>query len=319
MKRPWRIALCGSNYAGRYALSLLPKLGFQIVALLARGSRRSHQLAESLGVPLYRDAAAVDSVDAACVAIGGEDGTRVARDFLRRGIHVLQEHPVGSKDAAGTMRIARRHGAVWHINGHFGDLEAPQAFIMACQRAARKSRARTAVVLADARLAYGAFDTLSRALEFTSSRLDLREKNKANSVFCGRIGSTDSIVVVHASEGPDGADYHFGLDLTVVFEHETVHLASVVGPVARTVALRGAEVRGRVWSLESSPSVRSEDVVINRAEANLSAMRRLRRNAEKGVVPREQEPPLRSAVISLREFVMARAPRPIIKRSRPAR
>lgn len=289
MKRPWRVVLCGSNYAQMYAPVLTPKLGFEAVALLARGSPRSRELAKALHVPLVKDVSDLPAADAACVAVGGSTGTELAREFLTRRIHVIQEHPVVWKEASRTLAIAKRARAAWHVNGHFGDLDAPAEFISACRRELKKSPPRTIVLLADVRLVYGAIDILSRAIGLDATRLRVRERGRKNVTFVGRVGSADAIVVVHASEGYDGADYHFGFDLTIVFDTATHRLPTVAGPVVRAAVIRHDHPHDEMWSVLSAEAPDADGFILNRVQANLGALRSLRTSAERNRIPPEQE------------------------------
>jgi NAD-dependent oxidoreductase involved in siderophore biosynthesis len=142
-----RVVLCGSNHGSSYVLPLLaddpefrgalraddgpflrdyqatvgalrrdagvhrgpgaPRL--DITALLARGSRRSRQLAADLQVPLATSVASIaETPDLAVVAVpdpsGGGD---IALEFLERGVSVLQEHPVSVAHVRRALRQAR--------------------------------------------------------------------------------------------------------------------------------------------------------------------------------------------------------------------
>jgi thioesterase domain-containing protein len=102
-----------------YALALSTLPGFRLAGIIARGSQRSVNLAEKMGVPLYKTPDEVRSpVDVACVAVGGNAAEELVLAFLRRGIHVVAEHPVGPASMKTAIGTARRTGACYHVNAH---------------------------------------------------------------------------------------------------------------------------------------------------------------------------------------------------------
>ena len=107
-----RVVVCGSNYGAMYALALSTLPGFRLTGVVARGSPRSVNLAKTMGVPLYTSPAEEASpVDIACVAVGGGAANELILSFLRRGVHVLAEHPIGPGAAEAALTAARQSGS----------------------------------------------------------------------------------------------------------------------------------------------------------------------------------------------------------------
>src|ERR1700723_121767 len=104
---PWRVILCGTNYGASYLPALDGRHGFALAGIVARGGSRSQRLARKFGVPLPRSAGEAPPAGAACVA-GGDAAVagEPSRGFLRRGVHVLCEHPVASRPMAGALALA---------------------------------------------------------------------------------------------------------------------------------------------------------------------------------------------------------------------
>lgn len=139
-RAPLRVVVCGTRFGQVYlsALSRRPD-DFRPAGIVARGSDRSVALAEQYGVPLYTSVDQVpDDVDVACVvvstAVGGGQGAELARAFLERGVHVLQEHPVHPAELADCLRTARASGAQYLLNTFYPHVEPVRRFITAARR-----------------------------------------------------------------------------------------------------------------------------------------------------------------------------------------
>ncbi|WP_040702801.1 Gfo/Idh/MocA family oxidoreductase [Nocardiopsis ganjiahuensis] len=167
---PLRVVVCGTGF-GRFYVRALLGMGdtFQLSGLLTRGGEYSRRYAEDLGVPLYTDPDQLpDDIDAACVVVGsavsGGAGGELAHALLRRGVHVIQEHPVHHDELAGALRLARRNGAVYHLNPFYRHVEPVRRFL----EAAGVLRGRGPFLFIDATSAiqvlHPLLDVLARAL-----------------------------------------------------------------------------------------------------------------------------------------------------------
>src|SRR5271165_634351 len=105
-----RVLVCGSNYGRAYitALARGPRK-FELAGILAQGSLRSQQLAALNGVPLYRSTSELpDNLDLACAAMSSAAWPLVLQ-LVRRGIHVLCEHPYPADSLKRAVNLARKH------------------------------------------------------------------------------------------------------------------------------------------------------------------------------------------------------------------
>jgi thiazolinyl imide reductase len=169
-KRALRVVVCGTSF-GRFYLRALRRLpnDFQLVGILAKGSAYSATCAEEHGVPLFTAVSQVPKdVDAACVvvrsAVGGGAGAEIALSLMKRGIHVLQEHPLHHDELAACLRTARAAGVQYQVNAFYEHLDSVRVFL----DAARVMRSRQPLLFVDAACAsqvlYPLIDILGQAV-----------------------------------------------------------------------------------------------------------------------------------------------------------
>lgn len=137
-----------------------------LVGILARGSDYSKACAHRYGVPLYTSVDDVPDVDVACVALKsgalGGPGTDVARAFLRRGIHVLQEHPVHTDEIASLLREARG-GVSYAVNTLYPNLKPVRRFLAAVEVIRKHQRVDYIDAACNSQVLYPLIDVLGRA------------------------------------------------------------------------------------------------------------------------------------------------------------
>ena len=140
MTAPLRVLVCGTNF-GRFYLRAVAELAphLELAGVLSRGGAASRELARHYGVAHHHSLDTVgDDIDVACVVVGstvsGGAGTELARALLARGVHVLQEHPVHHDELVECLRLARRHGVRYQVNGHYRHVEPVRRFLAAAAR-----------------------------------------------------------------------------------------------------------------------------------------------------------------------------------------
>jgi thiazolinyl reductase component of yersiniabactin synthetase len=163
-----RVLIAGAKFGEVYLNAFLrPQTGLELIGLLARGSRRAQQLAHDFGIPLYTSLEKVpDNVDIACVVVRSTvaqgEGSQLAAQFLRRGVHVLQEHPLHPDDVARLRALAKERDLVYWVNSFYPHVPAGRCWI---EQASRISS------LLDGQMPCSAYLTTSRQLLY--STLDL--------------------------------------------------------------------------------------------------------------------------------------------------
>ncbi|EAA7804358.1 yersiniabactin biosynthesis oxidoreductase YbtU, partial [Salmonella enterica subsp. enterica serovar Heidelberg] len=107
-----RVLIVGAKFGEMYLNAFMqPPEGLELVGLLAQGSARSRELAHAFGIPLYTSPEQITRMpDIACIVVrstvAGGTGTQLARHFLARGVHVIQEHPLHPDDISSLQTLA---------------------------------------------------------------------------------------------------------------------------------------------------------------------------------------------------------------------
>jgi len=147
-----RVVVAGTRF-GRVYLSAFRggSFDFELAGILARGSERSLACARHYGVPLFREPEELpEDIDIVCVVVGtavnGGDGCEIAQRLMRRGISVLQEHPLHPDELAACLRTAKEAGVAYRVNAHFAHLRPVRRFVAL----AEALRARQPVLFVDA-------------------------------------------------------------------------------------------------------------------------------------------------------------------------
>ncbi|MFI6688542.1 Gfo/Idh/MocA family oxidoreductase [Streptomyces sp. NPDC050485] len=166
---PLRVVVAGTAFGRIYldAVRSAPQ-EFTLAGVLARGGDYSVKLAARHGVPLFTSAEAVpDDIDIACVVVRsgatGGPGSELAQAMLRRGIHVLQEHPVHSTEVAACLRAAKQGGAAYAVNTLYPNLRPIRQFLAAAEFLRARQPIRFLDAACNSQVAYPLLDVLGRA------------------------------------------------------------------------------------------------------------------------------------------------------------
>lgn len=296
--RPLNVLVCGANYGAAYldAMGLRPDR-FRLAGLLARGSDRSRKLSDRHGVPLYLAPEQLPAaIDVACAAMGtSAHGTVLA--LLRRGIHVLCEHPVGGACAREALAAAAANGVSFHVNGHFADLPAPRAFITRARSLANECESLFVRILAADRSLWGNLDIAGRALRgWPPFRVERVTHLGSFAVVTGWAGPMPAVLQLQLSRDSDPmpADgspaYVADFCVSLGFSAGILTLSSIAGPVLWNANYAQARSTGELlWqALEADPLLTAARLYRQRTLANLLAIERLVNHAIEGIVPFEQ-------------------------------
>lgn len=296
--KPVRILVCGTNYGQTYIQAIQKsRRRFELVGILALGSTRSHELARAWGVPLYRN---VDNltggIDFACAAMGAS-GAGAVLGLLKRGIHVLCEHPQTPDFLEAASRAAASTGACFHVNGHFAGLKAASAFIRHCNVLRRSFDPSFIDVMMTDRSSYGALDIMRRTMQsFEPFELVLRDRFLPFSVIQGTLGRVPVTFLVQPSRQggtgilPDGdPNYLVDYRIAVGYPEGLLTLISIAGPVIWNANYNRSSAAERpMWTSVYGRAPNSFDLQEQRISANLDALRCLVKSAREQMIPAEQ-------------------------------
>jgi yersiniabactin synthetase, thiazolinyl reductase component len=298
--RPLQVLVCGSNYGRSYVTALRHEpRKYELAGILARGSARSQRIAAANGVPLYRSTDEIpDNIGVACAAMSSTAWPLVLK-LVRRGIHVLCEHPYPAGRLRQALALASKHNVQFHVNGHFASLPAPQAFVRECQRTAKPAGPEFVDVMATERSLYGALDILASAVgQLSPSRVRVLSRRAKFVLLEGAIGKLPARLTVQVSSQKDRGQladgslaYLLDLRLTVAFPTGLLTLLSIAGPVVWTKA--PAQVWGNREPLSTIYHHQNQtlaDLGQQRIQANVEALNSLRNAILGHGAPKSQQP-----------------------------
>lgn len=167
---PVRVVVAGTGFGRAYLAAFeRPDFPFELAGIIARGSARSKACAEHYGVPLWSGADDVpDDVGMACVIVGGVmtggHGPQLSQQLMRRGLHVLQEHPLHPDELLACLRTAREQGVVFRMNTHYPHVEPVRRFLDRARAAGSRQPPLYADVTCAFQVLFTVFDILAEAL-----------------------------------------------------------------------------------------------------------------------------------------------------------
>ncbi|WP_165988997.1 Gfo/Idh/MocA family oxidoreductase [Streptomyces sp. YIM 98790] len=165
-----RVVVAGTGFGRAYLAAFERRdFPFELAGILANGSARSRACAEHYAVPLWTGTGQVpDDIDMACVAVGGlmtgGRGPELAQELMRRGLPVLQEHPLHPDELVACLRTARTHGAVFRMNTHYPHVEPVRRFLECARGLGTRQRPLFIDVTCAFQVLFTVFDILGEAL-----------------------------------------------------------------------------------------------------------------------------------------------------------
>ncbi|WP_204802992.1 Gfo/Idh/MocA family oxidoreductase [Mycobacterium riyadhense] len=318
LERRTKVVLCGSNYGAFYVPSLQElNDSFELIGILAAGSERSARLAARQKIPLWASVSEIPTdADAAIVALPPTAAATVTKQLIRRGVHVLMEHPVRS-DVLRDLRQEALSAKVTHfVNCHFAELSSARAFIDECRRRRDSSPPTYVSVVTAPRAAYPTFDVLGRALgSLAAAHLQHEQPPPATpkhpfASFCGVIDGVPLRVQCSQDVGPvdDGSDSPVPQRVEIGFRDGSLVLHSFAGPVLWLETLRLA-LRGStnpLWRIHSPEPPTFSRLLKDRVSANSGMLREFRRKIDTGNEPVHQSTDWLSTLSELATTVRAR-------------
>ncbi|WP_125560540.1 Gfo/Idh/MocA family oxidoreductase [Pseudoalteromonas rubra] len=309
-----KVLVCGTHYGSTYirALTQFPQHSFTCVGVLSKGSEHSQQIAHQLGVPYYTDVSAVpaDSIDIACVAVSGDAGQAIVLSLLKQGVSVLCEHPVDQAFVQKALALAEQHQVYFHVNGHFADLYAPQAFLQSILNAYQQGFGCMHYAMgANLRTLYSALDLLGRALGGFEG-LEVIKYNGEPMAFQPVMLKTDSLTVSvlcqnFSSAEDDGSATFLNHQCSALFPHGTLTLSETTGPLSWFPSSQSlpSETWRTYMPVELVP-MDKQQLMTHRDQCNLNAIAALAATIQGETQPLYQQPDYLSALSGLWQAVL---------------
>ncbi|ORB85562.1 hypothetical protein B1987_19175 [Mycobacterium kansasii] len=312
------VVLCGSNYGAFYIPALLKLTdSFELIGILAAGSERSARLAARQNVPLWTSVAEVpDQVGAAIVALPPPTAALVTAQLLRRGVHVLMEHPVRA-DLLRELRQEALSAKVIHaVNCHFAELGPARAFVGECRRRRASSPPTYASVVTAPRSAYATFDLLGRAVGSLAGAAMEREVAPSaipEHPFTSFRGVIDVVPVrVQCSHDvgavDDGSDSPVPQRIEIGFSDGSLLLHSYAGPVIWLEQFR-MQLRNTtipLWRTHAPEISTFSGLMDERVQANCRALQEFGQQIQTGIQPEHQTTEWLTAVAELATAIRTR-------------
>lgn len=158
------------------------------------GSARSRELAHAFGIPLYTSPEQITRMpDIACIVVrstvAGGTGTQLARHFLTRGVHVIQEHPLHPDDISSLQTLAQEQGCCYWVNTFYPHTRAGRTWLRDAQQL-RRCLAKTPPVVhatTSRQLLYSTLDLLLLALGVDAAAVECDVVGSFSDFHCLRL------------------------------------------------------------------------------------------------------------------------------------
>jgi thiazolinyl reductase component of yersiniabactin synthetase len=279
MKQPLRIVVCGTGFGRAWIDAIVRcRRRYLLVAVIAQGSLRSREVCIQYGIPLVTSVDEVKApVDAAVVAIGGRAGEEVANDWLRRGVPVLLEHPVGSKFIVAVLRRGKKCTRL-QVNGHFCELPTVQRFIRICRVSSKGKRSFAGAIIANPRTLYSCLDIALALLppgDLDNIRFRRPESDTlGNPQYCLGPMRLNVNLMASTSVADDAAGSLGGHFVQLWLPDQRITLVSPTGPI---ISLSTFAPRRPTWILtgDTTASTWNEYCLEHRPRALIAALGRL--------------------------------------------
>ncbi|WP_271271072.1 Gfo/Idh/MocA family oxidoreductase [Aliamphritea hakodatensis] len=212
-----RIVIVGAKFGELYLNHFIdPQPGLELAGVLSTGSARSASLATAFGVPLYTSAEMLpDDIDVACVVIRaaniGGPGNALTEQLIRKGIHVIQEHPVSPHELQRHLRLAREHSVQYRVNSFYATTPAAAKFISAAIQVSAQfpDQPSDGSFVTSRQLLYSALDILLQAIDCRESvSVELLGRLSRFDIFSLKTGSTELLLRLQNYLDPDDPDMH---------------------------------------------------------------------------------------------------------------
>ncbi|HFH7912167.1 TPA: Gfo/Idh/MocA family oxidoreductase [Streptococcus agalactiae] len=166
--------VCGTTFGQSYINAIKKINNIELVGILAFGSSRSKRCAEEHNVPLYVDVDSIPgNIDIAFVIIKssvlGGKGTELSESLLKKGIHVIQEHPIHYREIENCLKLAHEFNSCYIVGNLYNSLETIEKFIEAAKYLNKEDVLEHVDIMTSSQLLYSLIGILNEALPLLRS------------------------------------------------------------------------------------------------------------------------------------------------------
>lgn len=217
-----KVIVCGTGF-GKYYLKAIKNMpdAVELVGILSRGSKQSAECAKELKVPLYTSLEQLEEIeiDIACVVVKSEivggSGSKLVQYFLKRGVHVFQEHPVHYDTYASSIKLARQNHCCYFMNTFYPYLKSVDVFLRTVERLKKEAKINYVCAECGIQVLFPLIDILGRvAGNMSALRIDkelIDKKQMPFAVVRGSIGTVPFILLVKNEMNMEEAESNIAL------------------------------------------------------------------------------------------------------------
>lgn len=274
-----RVLIVGAKFGEMYLNAFMqPPEGLELVGLLAQGSARSRELAHAFGIPLYTSPEQITRMpDIACIVVrstvAGGTGTQLARHFLARGVHVIQEHPLHPDDISSLQTLAQKQGCCYWVNTFYPHTRAGRTWLRDAQQL-RHCLAKTPPVVhatTSRQLLYSTLDLLLLALGVDAVAVECDVVGSFSDFHCLRLfwPKGEACLLLQRYLDPDDPDMHSLIMHRLLLGWPEGHLSleASYGPVIWSSSLFVADHQENAHSLYRRPEILRDPPGLTRSAA----------------------------------------------------
>ncbi|EES41355.1 thiazolinyl imide reductase [Staphylococcus caprae M23864:W1] len=205
---------------------------YEIVGILSKGSKQSKKCSEKYQVPLYTNLNDIDvtKIDIVIIvirsAIVGGKGSEIAKYFLNKGVHVIQEQPVHSDDIVQSLKTMRNQDCLYMINTFYPYIETVKKFIQFAQKISRKCSLKYIEASCSIQVLYPLLDILNQSLEGLSPA-SLHDKKIQTGFFTQVFGEIKNVpfdIKIQNQLDTSNPDNYFHIFHKITFYYESGRL-----------------------------------------------------------------------------------------------
>ncbi|WP_031935720.1 yersiniabactin biosynthesis oxidoreductase YbtU, partial [Escherichia coli] len=241
----------------------------------------SRELAHAFGIPLYTSPEQITRMpDIACIVVrstvAGGTGTQLARHFLTRGVHVIQEHPLHPDDISSLQTLAQEQGCCYWVNTFYPHTRAGRTWLRDAQQL-RRCLAKTPPVVhatTSRQLLYSTLDLLLLALGVDAAAVECDVVGSFSDFHCLRLfwPEGEACLLLQRYLDPDDPDMHSLIMHRLLLGWPEGHLSleASYGPVIWSSSLFVADHQENAHSLYRRPEILRDLPGLTRSAAPLS-------------------------------------------------